>query len=109
MNTDITNTMEGRKNPADTTKAEGINVELLNITGLRGKQPYVKELCRDTHIVGLCESWIRHFEGDLIIACSEHTAVILPHNQRRGYGGVCFLIHPLIKYTPVAKEATATY
>lgn len=60
-------------------------------------------------MVGICEAWLRKRDTQKYEWLTTHADTDLPHNRRRGYGGVGLVLHPLLRTTTPTKIVHERY
>lgn len=85
-------------------------VGTFNVRGLKTKEHSVTEWIRVQNIAvaALTETWITPGD-DIDESITEYTAMETTIRNGKGYGGVALCIHPLLKYSLLAKKSCPQY
>lgn len=84
----------------------GLRISAYNIRGLKGKMNIIQKLQEQTDVLGLCETWCRQTDHEVLEQMDEHVCTEPPHRQCRGFGGIAIWINPVIHYKVIDKQAT---
>lgn len=86
-----------------------LSISCMNVRGIKGKRDMVGKILTETHILAVCETWLRDSDARQCDWISERVNTKITHSRRRGFGGVGIVVHPLVKYTKIAEAATEKY
>lgn len=92
-----------------TDQRETLSLTAFNVRGIHRKENEIRKLADQTHILGICETWMRPKETNQMKMLNEVASTIQEKPTTRGYGGVALMIHPLIRYTLITKAAERTH
>lgn len=88
------------------TSARNIDMVTFNIRGSKGMQHNIRDLSRRAHVMGLCETSDNANDKLFKSQFDEEVAGPKAEEAFRGSGGVALVVHPLIAYNVLAKNAT---
>lgn len=69
----------------------------------------INALADKMDVIGICETWCKEDDQDLLNMMDEYVNTERPHPRCRGYGGVGLIVNPIIKYTLIEKCTTKTH
>lgn len=88
---------------------EKLSLITFNIRGTKQKEQEILKLADRTHILGICETWLRKGNTPEKQLLSELASVTSEDATQRGFGGVGMIINPLIRYTLIANVTERTH
>lgn len=85
-----------------------IRLGIFNVRGLRKRLQAVNHLTKDVCALRLCETWVASKSDPMCEALDETEEAPKEAASRRGYGGVAWILHPLMHYRLIEKSSSPT-
>lgn len=80
---------------------DGLSIACFNARGIKRKQEAIGKILPHTHILGICETWLRESDSGLCERISARVNTKQRQRQQRGFGGVGLVVHPFLKFTKI--------
>lgn len=86
----------------------GVKFGVFNAKRLTKRLEKIHRIAKDTIVLGICETWLRKKDAMAREALDETEEAPESLQGRRGFGGVAFILNPIVKYTIVDRFSSRT-
>lgn len=83
-----------------------LSISSFSARGIKRKQNAVGKMLSKSHVLGICETLLRETDNGKRHWVSERININISHNQRRGFGGAGFVVHPVLRRKKIGAVAT---
>lgn len=80
-----------------------LQIGMYNVRGLKKRMTEVNSLAETIDVLGLCETWARNTDEELLQITDGYVNTVPAHHRCRGYRGVAWILHPCLKFRVINK------